>query len=243
MNSHPPSNLLQPSRPTTATQSSDTTSFGSQGLLAPSSSSTPHPPSSSSPTLPSTPPFEIHSTFSKYALIRGTVRIRVEQATFYCHREVLALASPFFSGVLAGGWSETEPVPRPVKEEKRNSFTSNDYDQEEPTFGLPDDPLYPSSSSSDTASLVDAVPPSMTASYASSSVIADSDEDENEYDSFVECRLRIQEEKASSSSSSLLHLPPSRLLTCSVILTRSSLRLPGPPLPRLPTAGLPHLVV
>jgi hypothetical protein len=165
----------------------------------------------------------------------------VQQSTFYCHREVLALASPFFGGVLAGGWRETEPVPRPAKEEKRKSsasIISNEYEQEEAAFGLPDDPLYPSSSSSDTASLADAVPPSMTASYAASSVVADSEEDEDDYDSFVECRLRICEETASSASPSFLQIP----LVLSHKLTSLLCRLSRPPLPHLPSTGLSNLL-
>jgi hypothetical protein len=110
--------------------------------------------------------------------------------------------------------------------------------REEAAFGLPDDPLYPSSSSSDTASLADAVPPSMTASYAASSVVADSEEDEDDYDSFVECRLRICEETASSASPSFLQIP----LVLSHKLTSLLCRLSRPPLPHLPSTGLSNLL-
>ncbi|GAA5859075.1 hypothetical protein JCM8547_003993 [Rhodosporidiobolus lusitaniae] len=203
--SHPPSNLLQPSRPTTATHSSDTTSFGSSGLLAPSTSTSPHP--SSSPPLPSPGPLvEVHPTFSKYAPLRGTVRIRVEQTVFYAHREVLALASPFFGGVLAGGWKETEP-PKP----RVATSTTHDVDEHAETiFGLPDDPLHTpqaTSTASPPASGVGDQPPSMSASYASSSVTVESDES-GEEEEWVECRLKIGEEKASSFQDLLMHIYP-----------------------------------
>ncbi|GAA6038354.1 hypothetical protein JCM8097_007606 [Rhodosporidiobolus ruineniae] len=202
--SHPPTNLLQPSRPTTATQSSDTATFGSPGLLA-SSSRTPPLTASPSP-LPAREPFQVLSTFSKYAEPRGTVRIRVEGSVFYCHKEVLALASPFFGGVLAGGWRETAPRPsaplRPV-----SISTDLDRGEEEAPFGLPDDPLHGGSGStaSPPTSAAGDPAPSMSASYVSS--VVDDSEDGDE-DDWLECRLRICEENASSFQDLLCHIYP-----------------------------------
>ncbi|BGP34060.1 hypothetical protein JCM10296v2_005875 [Rhodotorula toruloides] len=70
MQSHPPSNLLQPSRPTTATHLSDSTTFGSPGFAT--SSRTPPVSSSSPPQDPQSRPFELLSTFSRWAPARDT---------------------------------------------------------------------------------------------------------------------------------------------------------------------------
>lgn len=97
--SNPASALLAPSRPTTATTASPPPSSFLIDYTSPFVSPRP------SPT-----PFAILPLFTKYAKpIRGTVRIRVEDEVFYCHREVLMLSSPFFESVLTGGWRETEP--------------------------------------------------------------------------------------------------------------------------------------
>ncbi|GAA5918167.1 hypothetical protein JCM6882_002314 [Rhodosporidiobolus microsporus] len=201
--SHPPSNLLQPSRPTTATQSSDTATFGSPSLLA-SSSRTPPLPSTSPPLHPA-PLVNVLPTFSKYALIRGTVRIRVENSTFYCHREILALASPFFEGCLAGGWKETEPPKRETVSATTPTVpTTLDDDAGVPFFGDPAAQYPPSSSP--TASLAGDPPMSMSASFVSASVVADSDDGDD--GDFVECRLRICEERASCFQDLLCHIYP-----------------------------------
>ncbi|GAA5988354.1 hypothetical protein JCM11641_003491 [Rhodosporidiobolus odoratus] len=202
--SHPPSNLLQPSRPTTATQSTETATFGSPSFRAATSRSPPLPTT----TPPPPGPLSVLSTFSRYAALRGTVRIRVDDTTFYCHREVLALASPFFSGVLAGGWKETAPRPRLPQNQHHSSTTlaSTDADHGDAMFGLPDDPQYRLPSPS--ASLAGDPLPSSSASLVSSSLVADSDEADDDDDDFVECRLRICEESASSFQDLLCHVYP-----------------------------------
>lgn len=235
MQSHPPSNLLQPSRPTTATQSSDTAAFGSPGYAAgqPSSTGGPPPPPSTSPRAALRPLVSVLPTFSKFAPLRGTVRIRVETATFYTHREVLALASPFFEGVLSGGWRETEPVtPRrhpaststpaatSSSSHKRDSFAapaSTDRDDSAEPLPFPDDgaddartpvldlPEYPLAAS--TASLLGAPAASVTLSLAASSVVEDT-EDEDDGEDWLECRLRLVEETASSFQDLLCHIYP-----------------------------------
>ncbi|KAL9711814.1 hypothetical protein Ac2012v2_004886 [Leucoagaricus gongylophorus] len=49
----------------------------------------------------------LHETFKKHARFPGTVKIVVENTTFWTHREVLYFASPFFEAALSGHWSET----------------------------------------------------------------------------------------------------------------------------------------
>ncbi|GAA6003907.1 hypothetical protein JCM10207_006462 [Rhodosporidiobolus poonsookiae] len=204
MQSHPPSNLLQPSRPTTATHSSDTTSFGSPSLLA---------GSARTPPLPASPPLpgrlvDVLPTFSKYAPLRGTVRIRVEETTFYCHREVLALASPFFEGVLRGGWKETETTtPAGERSDERGSpsRTSVDYAEEEALEGVPDAPL---PRASPPPSTIGDLTASMAASVLSPSIVTESYEDDDEVEEFVECRLRICEENAACFQDLLCHVYP-----------------------------------
>ncbi|BGP18581.1 hypothetical protein JCM10213_002131 [Rhodosporidiobolus nylandii] len=201
--SHPPTNLLQPSRPTTATHSTDTATFGSPSLL-PGSSLSP-PPASTSPPARTAPLSNVLPTFSKYAPLRGTVRVRVGEATFWCHREVLALASPFFQAVLAGGWRETEVKRGPSARKETSAATASDDDPGEALFGLPDEPHRPPSLA---ASLASDTSPSMSASCTSASVVTDSDDDEDDADDFVECRLRICEENASSFQDLLCHVYP-----------------------------------
>ncbi|BGO93614.1 hypothetical protein NBRC10512_001252 [Rhodotorula toruloides] len=217
MQSHPPSNLLQPSRPTTATHSSDSTTFGSPGFGT--SSRTPPLSSSSPPQDPKSRPFELLSTFSRWAPVRGTVRIRVQDQTFYAHREVLALASPFFAGVLRGGWKETESL-RPhargpqglSKAEELLRTTSVDGPEVDPLpfpgdESLPDLPQHTPRQSGPLLSPVR--PPSLDASVAASSVVEDTDEDDDELvEEWVECRLRIQEENAASFQDLLCHVYP-----------------------------------
>ncbi|GAA6055143.1 hypothetical protein JCM3770_007463 [Rhodotorula araucariae] len=230
MQSHPPTNLLQPSRPTTATHSSDTAAFGLPGYAAASSSKSPTVPS----TLPNVAPRQLLAvlpTFSKFAPLRGTVRIKVENTAFYCHREVLALASPFFAGVLAGGWRETEPVPlrreraqteTPARETRSDSFmaaASQDYEAHEPLpfpggegeeEGEPSTPVFDLPGhrlSISNASLRGAEAPSVSVSLAASSVVEDL-EDEDDGEDFLECRLRLVEENASSFQDLLCHIYP-----------------------------------
>lgn len=208
--SHPPSNLLQPSRPTIATHSSESTTFGPQGFAA--GTSTPHPPSS--PPDPSRPLTRVLPLFSKFAPLRGTVRIKVEDAVFYCHREVLALASPFFQGVLAGGWAETEPscgkeasflTISPVCDEGEGGTDSPD--PEEPDLHR----IGPEAATSAATSHAQATGDtrSFTTTFTASSVVEDANEDDDPLDAtFVECRLRIHEESASSFQDLLCHIYP-----------------------------------
>ncbi|KAM0754557.1 hypothetical protein T439DRAFT_321591 [Meredithblackwellia eburnea MCA 4105] len=138
----PASVLLQPSRTTTATTSSPppSTSFR---FLASSTPASPAqtPPLSDQPTSSLLNPqhqqqehqqYSNHKSkgplttllplFSKYPVNRknrGTVRIRVEDTTFYCHREVLVLASPFFESCIDGEWRESAPRPKGSKRAAR----------------------------------------------------------------------------------------------------------------------------
>ncbi|KIK62427.1 hypothetical protein GYMLUDRAFT_142603, partial [Collybiopsis luxurians FD-317 M1] len=65
---------------------------------------------------------EIDETFTKQAKFPGTVKIVVENTTFWAHKEVLVFASPFFEAALSGNWAETggDGEERPVT----NSETS-----------------------------------------------------------------------------------------------------------------------
>ncbi|KAG6862219.1 hypothetical protein C0995_002149 [Termitomyces sp. Mi166 len=52
---------------------------------------------------------EINEAFTKNSRFPGTVKIVVENTTFWAHKEVLFFASPFFEAALSGNWSETGP--------------------------------------------------------------------------------------------------------------------------------------
>lgn len=45
---------------------------------------------------------DVHPTFMPEADLRGTVKVIVSQNQFWCHKEVLFFASPFFRGLLQG---------------------------------------------------------------------------------------------------------------------------------------------
>ncbi|GAA5961985.1 hypothetical protein JCM8115_001637 [Rhodotorula mucilaginosa] len=214
--SHPPSNLLQPSRPTIATHSSESTTFGPQGFAA--GTSTPHAPSESSPPQdPSRPLTRVLPLFSKFAPLRGTVRIKVEDAVFYCHREVLALASPFFQGVLAGGWAETQQ-PQPSCENEASFRTTSPVcvqgeggtsspDSEAPDLHRGGPEASPSAATSHAQATGDTR--SFTTAFTASSIVEDPNEDDDPLDAtFVECRLRIHEESAASFQDLLCHIYP-----------------------------------
>ncbi|KAH7888928.1 hypothetical protein F5I97DRAFT_1925476 [Phlebopus sp. FC_14] len=50
---------------------------------------------------------EIDETFTRTGRFPGTVKIVVENTTFWAHKEVLFFASPFFEAALSGSWLET----------------------------------------------------------------------------------------------------------------------------------------
>ena len=45
---------------------------------------------------------DIHSTFRPDAMLPGRVKVIVGKQEFWCHKEVLWFASPFFQGLLQG---------------------------------------------------------------------------------------------------------------------------------------------
>lgn len=45
---------------------------------------------------------DVHSTFSRDSQLRGGVKVVVGRNEFWCHKEILWFASPFFQGLLAG---------------------------------------------------------------------------------------------------------------------------------------------
>ncbi|KAF7315357.1 BTB domain-containing protein [Mycena indigotica] len=50
---------------------------------------------------------ELDQTFTKAYPFPGTVKIVVQNTTFWTHKEVLYFASPFFEAALSGNWAET----------------------------------------------------------------------------------------------------------------------------------------
>ncbi|WVQ72642.1 hypothetical protein IAR50_002201 [Cryptococcus sp. DSM 104548] len=54
-------------------------------------------------------PIEVHPTFQKGAELPGRVKVVVGRSEFWCHKEVLWFASPFFEGLLLGNWAESKP--------------------------------------------------------------------------------------------------------------------------------------
>ncbi|GFZ48725.1 hypothetical protein JCM24511_06474 [Saitozyma sp. JCM 24511] len=54
---------------------------------------------------------EIHPTFSRYADMPGRVKVIVGREEFWCHKEILWFASPFFKALLEGSWAETNHAP------------------------------------------------------------------------------------------------------------------------------------
>ncbi|KAF8322296.1 hypothetical protein DL93DRAFT_2205895 [Clavulina sp. PMI_390] len=50
---------------------------------------------------------EVDPTFCEDYEFPGTVKIKVQETTFWAHKEMLYFASPFFKAALSGGWLET----------------------------------------------------------------------------------------------------------------------------------------
>lgn len=44
----------------------------------------------------------VHSTFARDSALRGKVKVVVGRNEFWCHKEILWFASPFFQGLLQG---------------------------------------------------------------------------------------------------------------------------------------------
>jgi len=45
---------------------------------------------------------EVHPTFARDSVMRGKVKVVVGRNEFWCHKEILWFASPFFQGLLQG---------------------------------------------------------------------------------------------------------------------------------------------
>lgn len=45
---------------------------------------------------------DVHPTFASDSLMRGKVKVVVGRNEFWCHKEILWFASPFFQGLLQG---------------------------------------------------------------------------------------------------------------------------------------------
>ncbi|OCF61299.1 hypothetical protein L486_00946 [Kwoniella mangroviensis CBS 10435] len=57
---------------------------------------------------------DVHPTFLPDASMPGKVKVIVGRNEFYCHKDVLWFASPFFQGLLQGNWAETNPLTNPT---------------------------------------------------------------------------------------------------------------------------------
>lgn len=212
---NPATLLLQPPRPTTATTAS-----------APPTSYNTLPRPSPPPLLPGAPSFasvgplpNLHPIFRRNAQpLPGTVKIRVEETTFWCHREVLLLASPFFEAVILGDWAETS---RRVKRESRGPVDPDMLTEPilPPTPPGTSDPLDALPTTSSAAGEAPESPPSpsprnpSTHSSRSPSYVEYSTRDQasiwdEDDDEGVVCRLDLPEEKASSFQDLLCHLYP-----------------------------------
>ncbi|KAL7418456.1 hypothetical protein Q5752_006914 [Cryptotrichosporon argae] len=53
---------------------------------------------------------EVHETFQPDVALRGSVKVVVGRHAFWCHKDVLWFASPFFRALLEGNWAETAPM-------------------------------------------------------------------------------------------------------------------------------------
>ena len=80
-------------------------------LLIARTPSTPSPAQAAStfiepkPSVPAPVPIVVDAAFAESG--SGTVLLIAEGVKFYCHRDLLAFASPFFESVLSGEWRET----------------------------------------------------------------------------------------------------------------------------------------
>ncbi|KIR29240.1 hypothetical protein I309_01828 [Cryptococcus deuterogattii LA55] len=55
-------------------------------------------------------PIDVHPTFQCDAELPGKIKVIVGRNEFWCHKEVLWFASPFFEGLLSGNWAESNPL-------------------------------------------------------------------------------------------------------------------------------------
>lgn len=44
----------------------------------------------------------VHPTFARHAAFKGRIKVMVGRNEFWCHKEILWFASPFFQGLLQG---------------------------------------------------------------------------------------------------------------------------------------------
>ncbi len=58
---------------------------------------------------------DIHPTFRGQAGLKGTVKVVVQGEVFWCHKEVLYFASPFFEAILSGEWVGVSIIPGVVE--------------------------------------------------------------------------------------------------------------------------------
>ncbi|KAH8926961.1 hypothetical protein BT69DRAFT_1347645 [Atractiella rhizophila] len=192
-------------------------------------------------------PLQIHSTFSPHATNRGKVVIKVEDAKFYCHKDVLVFGSSFFEALLLGGpWRETTIPERGGGKDKERELepqTQIDRDgvADEHTDGEDEVPNI------DRLSLDVTPSPPMNSTELDGSEIGErvsvySREDLDFEDDGIEARLHLKEEKAASFQDLLFFIYPH--LDCCVTwnnapdLMTMSLKFDMPLLKRLCTSFL-----
>ncbi|WRT70213.1 uncharacterized protein IL334_007208 [Kwoniella shivajii] len=113
----------------------------------------------------------IHPTFQKDTLMPGRVKVVVGRNEFWCHKEVLWFASPFFQGLLQGNWTENNPLTNPTTPSPyaidlspahsvvTPSSPPTDTDPPSPRFGSSPGPLEVESSSTPQTSKAKSVTP------------------------------------------------------------------------------------
>ncbi|WVR07670.1 hypothetical protein IAU60_004712 [Kwoniella sp. DSM 27419] len=69
---------------------------------------------------------QVHPSFLPDATMPGNVKVMVGRYEFWCHREVLWFASPFFQGLLQGSWAETNALSRSTRSSAYDLDTSHD---------------------------------------------------------------------------------------------------------------------
>ena len=55
----------------------------------------------------------VHSTFTRESAFKGKVKVVVGRNKFWCHKEILWFASPFFQGLLQGKYAAIPSSHRP----------------------------------------------------------------------------------------------------------------------------------
>ncbi|PFH46385.1 hypothetical protein AMATHDRAFT_51077 [Amanita thiersii Skay4041] len=82
---------------------------------------------------------DVDESFTRNTPFPGSVKIVVENTTFWAHKEILYFSSPFFQAILTGDWSETGRTPSisPVMSIGQSSKLSHvSYSLSDPTITI-----------------------------------------------------------------------------------------------------------